>query len=68
MQHIGNHHTSNCHCNQYSPVSGAKRLAIFQEACGIFEGREEEMLKELADIRRGFKRKMPPIATIDDHR
>jgi hypothetical protein len=46
----------------YPLITGAERLAIFQEACGIFEGREKEMLKELADIRSGFNRDVPPLS------
>jgi hypothetical protein len=40
-------------------ITGADRLAIFQEACGMFERREEEMLKELAYIRSGFSENSP---------
>ena len=46
----------------YPLITGAERLAIFQEACGMFEGREEEMLKELAEIRSGFSRELPSIS------
>ncbi len=46
----------------YPLITGAERLAIFQEACGMFEGREQEMLKELSDIRSGFNRDVPPLS------
>lgn len=45
----------------YPLITGAERLAIFQEACGIFEGREQEMLTELEYIHSEFERELPSI-------
>jgi hypothetical protein len=46
----------------YPLITGVERLAIFQDACGIFEGREEEILEEIADIRSGFNREVSSIS------
>lgn len=45
----------------YPLVTGEHRLALLQEACGMFEGRENEMLAQLAKIRGGFDREPPSI-------
>ena len=43
----------------YPLITGAERLAIFQEACGILKGREDELIAHVEKIRGEFERDLP---------